>query len=166
MLTACVVEDDDMPLSRSLVGVGDECPPIEFVISDSRCIEPPSLCGETVSLPSHEASSVSVLVFFNTGCRDCQAELPVLQRLADTNPTVRFYCVARSESAETIDAYWASHGLTLPFSAQPDATLFSKFATAGIPRIYILDKRGIIKASFSDSPLPSFDELTEALTVQ
>ena len=78
---------------------------------------------------------VSVLVFFHTGCPDCQQELPVIQQLYDlyrANDSVAIYCISREEAAEEIEAYWQAHGLTLPYSAERVQPVFGARHPAGV----------------------------------
>lgn len=108
----------------------------------------------------------SVIVFFHTTCPDCQKELPVLQELYNhiKNDCAReMVCIARAQEASDIQAYWQENGLTLPFSPQSDRSIYSLFASAGIPRIYITDSHGVVTHIFTDTDAPSLDELKEAL---
>ena len=107
---------------------------------------------------------VSVLVFFHTGCPDCQQELPVIQQLYDlyrANDSVAIYCISREEAAEEIEAYWQAHGLTLPYSAQESRSVYNLFSGQGIPRVYVSDKSLQVYSTYSDDPIAGLDELTE-----
>ena len=81
----------------------------------------------------------TVIIFFNTGCKDCQRELPELNayylRHRD-EPGFRMVAIAREESEESISAYWLEHGLSIPYSPQTDRRIYNLFATSIIPRIY------------------------------
>lgn len=88
----------------------------------------------------------SIIVFFNTSCIDCQKELPILdaQYKSGAFADRRIVCISRAETDETIRAFWSANGLSLPYSAQPDRSIFSLFASAGIPRIYVTDAQGVV----------------------
>ena len=104
------------------------------------------------------------LVFFHTGCPDCQQELPVIQQLYDlyrANDSVAIYCISREEAAEEIEAYWQAHGLTLPYSAQESRSVYNLFSGQGIPRVYVSDKSLQVYSTYSDDPIAGLDELTE-----
>lgn len=121
---ACVGEDEP----RSVVEVGDRLPDFSVVMDD----------GSTVSTASLR-DAPSMIVFFTTTCGDCRRELPRIDAYASAHPSVRVVCIARSEPAAEIEAFWQANGLSLPYSAQPDAAVYNLFATAGVPRVYCAD---------------------------
>lgn len=109
---------------------------------------------------------VGVVVFFHTSCDDCKRELPVVQSVYDNiknDVTVSLVCISRAESESEICDYFDSNKLSLPYSAQPDRRMYELFATAGIPRIYIADTKGIVRKVYTDSNAPDFTELMKAI---
>lgn len=131
LFSSCIHDGDDEWVER--VAVGDRLPAFAVTLSDGTrydSAEP----GETV------------IVFFNTGCTDCQRELPRLdaQYKAGEFDGRRIVCISRAEGEGSVAAYWQANGLTLPYSAQPDRRIFDLFASAGIPRIYETDAAGIV----------------------
>ncbi len=123
VMCGCVTEEDD---AWSL-SAGDNLPDFSVVMADGDTVTSASLAG-----------SVSVITFFNTGCEDCQRELPELQRAMEINPNVTFICIAREEEHESIERFWSDNKLTLRYSPQPDRKVYSLFASAGIPRSYVV----------------------------
>lgn len=97
--------------------------------------------GEKVSSEESYTREMEI-VFFNTTCPDCREELPQIQKEYEENfrlpedQRMLYICISREEGAADVTNYWAEAGLTLPVSAQPDRTLYSKFASIGIPRIF------------------------------
>ena len=150
--TSCVTdgEEDEPSVGTDLV-VGDPIPDFSVTMSDGRRIDDEALLGQ-----------VSLIVFFHTGCKDCQKELPVVQRFYDSYPQYPVVCVSRAETENSIAGYWKENGLTLPYSAQSDKTVFRLFATQSIPRVYVVDAEGIIRAIFTDNPLATFEQLEDA----
>lgn len=136
LLAGCV--RDDEPDVRSL-GKGDPLP--VFAVQ--------TLDGEMVTSSQLEGK-VSLICFFNTSCGDCRKELPVLQKLYESpeGSDINFLCISREEGEESVRSYWEANGLTLPVSAQPTAAIYHLFANYYIPRIYVVDKAGIIRAVF------------------
>lgn len=132
--------------------IGDAIPDFQITLNSGNSISNTDLLGK-----------VSLLIFFHTACKDCQQEFPILQRFYENNPTIPLICISRAESDTSIVSYWESHGLTMPYSAQDDRTLYNRFAKSGIPRIYITDHTGIIRRIFTDNPLATYEELTEAV---
>ena len=132
MLTA--LADD----KNTFVQPGDTLPTFRIEMSDGSRLTTDNLKGRPV-----------VLAFFNTNCRDCRRELPLLQRLyTEADETCRVVCVSRSQGQDEIAAYWQKTGLTLPYSPQTDRTVYSLFAPHGLPRVYVADADGVVKAVF------------------
>ena len=59
-LSACITEDEEMESGNNLK-VGDRIPSFSVVMNDGSWVEDEDLLGE-----------VSLIVFFNTACKDCQ----------------------------------------------------------------------------------------------
>lgn len=153
LFASCMSEE--LPDTIDYIKVGDTVPQMEFEMSDGSMFNNDMLLGKT-----------TVLVFFNTKCKDCQQELPIVQmlyeRTANTN-NIKIIAISRGEGYDIVKSYWQSHGLSIPYSAQEDEHLFHLFANQGIPRIYIIDADGKIKHAFSDSNLPSIQKLLTAI---
>jgi hypothetical protein len=91
--------------------------------------------------------------------------LPVVQEIYDEylSKGVSFALISRAESAEEIDIFWREKGFNMPYSAQTDRDVYSRFAGSRIPRVYICDKDGIIRYIFTDDPIPTYDDLMSSL---
>lgn len=126
----------DEPELRSLIGVGDPLPEFSIVMND----------GETLTTRMLRGSE-SLIVLFTTWCPDCRRELPRVQAYSDAHPEVRVVCISRSETREDIETLWREENLTLPWSAQPDAGVYSLFATGGVPRLYLASPDLIVTAT-------------------
>lgn len=57
-------------------------------------------------------------------------------------------CISRAQSGNDVAAYWQAQGLDMPYSAQTDRSVYALFATAGIPRVYVSDNNGIVRAIY------------------
>ena len=118
------VEDDG-----TLVTAGQMLPDFTVGVHGADTLHTVSLSGKP-----------SVLVFFNTSCSDCRNELPVVNKLYEEYADrVTFLCISRAEEEESVSAFWQSHHLSLPFSAQKDRRVYALFALHSIPRIYVSD---------------------------
>lgn len=136
-LTSCVTDDD--PVNHGVI-VGDPLPSFAATLSGGAVIDNQSLAGKT-----------AIIEFFNTGCGDCRQSLPLLQTIYDQvkdDPDVIIVAIARDEDEDSISSYWSEHGLTIPYSPQPDTRVYSLFATVGIPRIYVVNPDGIIVSAY------------------
>lgn len=135
LLGGCVGEKEE---PEWVLKAGDRLPEFEVVTLD----------GERVS-SEDSFSRTLLIVFFNTTCKDCQRELPVVQVQYEENLNLpesersQYICIAREEGAADIEQYWTENHLTLPVSPQTDRSIYSKFASIGIPRIFYA-KDGII----------------------
>ena len=143
MLVGCVIDShdewDDGGSRDADLQVGDKLPSffVEVVNGDSRrMFFSKALTGKTV------------LVFFHTGCVDCQRELPLLNdyylRHRD-EVGFQMVAIAREESEESILRFWQQHSLSIPYSPQSDRAIFNLFASSTIPRVYICSPQGVIE---------------------
>ena len=115
--------------------------------------------GSTVS-SSSLMEGVSCIMFFTTGCPDCQKTLPQMQVLYDeyTEKDIKFLLISREDGESAVSLYWTSNGLGMPYSAQDDRIVYQLFARTGVPRVYIC-KDGRIHAIFTDDPTPTYEEM-------
>lgn len=150
LITSCI--DDDPEEGSIQLKAGDALPSFSVKMNDGQTVTHESLKGKT-----------SVIVFFNTGCKDCQQELPVLQRVFAAYPQLNWACISREEKEESIKTFWTEQGITLPYSAQEDRAVYYLFAKSGIPQVFIVDKNAIIRRVFSDSPLAAYEDLVQAI---
>lgn len=130
-VTGCV-NDDEPVQGESLVNVGDEVPSFTVTLSDG---------SQFVSPCDFAARPLTRLLFFNTTCADCRREFERLKSQPDTDNII---CISRAESADDVAAYWQANGLTFVYAAVADRSVYSLFATSGIPRIYTVDAGGRI----------------------
>ncbi len=153
LFSSCVTDKDDPVWSLQK---GESLPQFSVAMNDGRLVTTESLRGKK-----------SMIVFFNTGCSDCRRELPVIQavydRCQEASPDIEIICISRNECKEAVEKYWSENSLTLPYSAQDDRRVYSLFASSVIPRIYVSSQDLKITASFSDSPLASYEDILAAL---
>lgn len=143
---ACsTVSDDDEVEER--VKVGDRVPVFTVdVVAD----------GMPTTFSTSHLTGETVIVFFHTSCADCQRELPVLDdyyRQHRDDPGFQMVAISRAEGAETVAAFWAEHGLQMPYSAQEDRRVYDLFASAIIPRVYVVSPQGIVTRILVESQL-------------
>ena len=150
--TSCIGEE---PMDiEDIVVVGSTLPDFEVEMNDGSTITGAQL-----------RTTTSVVMFFHTGCPDCQQALPRVQKLYDTyhSQGVQFALISREDGAASVARYWQENGLTLPYSAQEDRAIYELFAKSRVPRVYISDDSGRIRAIFTDNPIPTYEEMAEAL---
>lgn len=151
--TAGCVNDDE-PKGTAL-GVGDSLPQFSVTMSNGDMVSTNTLFGK-----------VSMIVFFNTNCGDCQKELPVVDQVWEYfqgNPNIVIAPIAREESNDEILKYWQENSLSMPYSPQDNRDVYSLFAPSVIPRIYIADTNGVITAAYGDTDMPDFAAIVTAI---
>lgn len=101
---------------------------------------------------THEITTPLLLVFFSAQCLDCRRELPEVQQLLKKPKYsgLRTVCISRADADSAVSAFWQQKKLTLDYSAQPDRSIYSLFAQRTIPRLYVVDVSGIVKAVFRE----------------
>lgn len=128
---------------------GDTLPDFTVTMSDGSVFRSADLEGQ-----------VSLIMFFHTGCPDCRAELPVVQQIHEEfGQQIAICCISREEGPETVRTYWLENGLTLPYSAQEDRSVYSLFAGMGVPRVYVSGRDRVIYSVYDDSPIATPDQL-------
>lgn len=130
-----ITEDED---TIELVKVGDYVPLFSVTVVYPETTNPP-LEPTTSQWSTMQLKGQTVIVFFNTSCKDCQRDLPLLNKYYlehKDEPDFQMVAISREESRESVAAYWAANGLVIPYSPQEDRRIYSLFATSIIPRIY------------------------------
>jgi|GEM_PF-202051 len=90
----------------------------------------------------------SLLVLFATTCSDCRRELPLIEWIWNSvkdDQGIFVVAISREEEKGVVQGYWESANLSMPAYLDPDRSIFSKFATATVPRIYIINEAGVIE---------------------
>lgn len=114
--------------------------------------------GSTVSAEQLRKGT-ALIVFFHTGCPDCQQTLPSVQKIYDEyKGEIGFALISREQGGDEIAAYWENKGYTMPYSAQTDRTVYHLFASSRVPRVYVC-KNGFVKYMYDDNPVPSYSDL-------
>lgn len=149
-LSGCI--GDGVGAGTDDVQPGDPLPGFQLKMEDGSLFD------------SRDLQVPSLIVFFHTGCPDCQQTLPEVQRAYENyGDALRFVAISREQKAEAVRAWWDEQGITLPFSAQNDRKIYGKFASSGIPRVYISDSEAVVRFVFDDRPCPSYADLAEAI---
>ena len=151
LFSSCIKEEDH---PEEVVTIGLQLPDFMVTMNDSSIVTGSELRG-----------TVSVVMFFHTGCPDCQQALPRVQRLYDeyVSQGVAFALISREEDDASIAAYWAEQGFTMPYSAQADRKVYELFAYKRVPRIYVSERGGTVRHIFTDDPVPSYEDLEDSL---
>lgn len=90
---------------------------------------------------------VVLLNFFATWCGPCLQELPHIQELwrqYGSRADFALLVIGREESDESVRAFMEKHGYTFPVAADPERSVYSRFAEELIPRTYLVARDGKI----------------------
>lgn len=160
LLTSCIKDGSETPNEViNHVDVGDAVP--GFTVSDSE--------GNTFNSDAFTGKR-SLLVLFETTCGDCRKVLPLINDdvwgAIKDNQDYRLVTISRGEEAAVVDAYWKDNNYTMPKYLDPGRAVFNKFANSTIPRIYIINEKGIIEWKTIEKLEISTTELIKLLKQQ
>ena len=145
----------DAQEKETLLKVGDDVP--EFVVEmfDGQKIDIKDLKGKVV-----------LINFWATWCPPCQEELKRVQKeIIDRfkGKDFVFLAISREETKEQVKKFRDRNGYTFPMGLDPERKIYSKFATASIPRNFIIDKKGKIVEIEVGYTKESFAKMIEKL---
>ena len=136
VLFAGCIKSDDGPVEE-YVGVGDMLP--VFTVGD-----PP---GEYRSFDA--MGKVTLITFFDPYCSDCKRELPVLQGVWENlggEDVFEMVNIVRGMTLEGLSVAENSEAwLSMPCYPDPERRIYNLFATVTVPRIYLVDRTGVVR---------------------
>jgi peroxiredoxin len=105
------------------------------------------LNGEKVSSEKLEGKVV-VINFFATWCGPCMQELPEIEAQIwnkySNRSDFELLVIGRQHTKEEMQKFIETKKTKLPIIADTQKEIYSKFATAYIPRLYLIDRKGKI----------------------
>ena len=114
-----------------------------------------TLEGEEFSTAALKGKVV-LLNFWATWCPPCQTEMPRLEKEIWKKYQGRDFemiAIAREQTSKEIQEYRAKYKYSFPMAPDPKRAVYGKFANAGIPRNYIINREGkILCQSYGYSP--------------
>lgn len=122
--------------AETLVKPGMEVPDFEVKMFDGQTVQIKDLKGKVV-----------LLNFWATWCPDCIREMARVQTdIIDRfqGKEFVFLPISRQDSYEKIKTFREKRGYTFPMGMDPDRKIYAQFATAVIPRNFIIDRNGKI----------------------
>lgn len=122
--------------AETLVKPGMEVPDFEVKMFDGQTVQIKDLKGKVV-----------LLNFWATWCPDCIREMARVQTdIIDRfqGKEFVFLPISRQDSYEKIKTFREKRGYTFPMGMDPDRKIYAQFATAVIPRNFVIDRNGKI----------------------
>ncbi len=137
---------------------GDECP--QFIVNDEngKEINSEDLRGKTV-----------VVSFWISTCKPCLKELGrVGPEMIDVYPSDKFAFIAigDGETAESAKSFRSRSNATFPLCYDESGEVFKKFADNGYPKLFVIDKNGIVRLKekgYNDEKFSHLKDVVETL---
>jgi thiol-disulfide isomerase/thioredoxin len=112
---------------------------------------------------------VIIVNLWATWCGPCKEEMPRLEKEVwkNANPSdLAMIAIAREETNEKIAAFRKENSYTFPMAEDPNRRIFNLFASAGIPRTYIVGRDGKILFQSLGYTAPEFDNFKTILEAE
>lgn len=143
-MTSCVISGNGAEPAREYITEGMQVP--EFTVAGNE--------DRIFRSPEDFAGKTTLLLFFASWCPQCQAELPEVNEAWKTlrdDPHYAVIAISRGgatgkyeQSIPILEEYWSAHNLSMPWFLDGDRSVFDKFASADIPRAYIVNAYGTV----------------------
>jgi cytochrome c biogenesis protein CcmG, thiol:disulfide interchange protein DsbE len=106
-----------------------------------------NLKGETVTIPGQFRGKVVIIHFWAVGCSSCRVEMAAMESLnkAYSRKGLVVLAVNVGQSMDTVKKMTNSLGITYSVLLDSDKEMAQRYDVAGIPRTYLMDRRGIIR---------------------
>ena len=105
-------------------------------------------CGDKLRKPwINKTKHVVVVSFFATWCEPCKAEIPHLEELQKEfkDLPVKFFLIDVGEESDKVMAFARESDLKIPVLLDRYQKTAEKFDALTLPRLFVLDKNGLIK---------------------
>ncbi len=125
-----------------------ESPTFSLPSLDQEYISLRDFCGKELRKPwINKTKHVVVLSFFATWCEPCKAEIPHLTKLQEEfkDQPVKFFLIDVGEEKADVLNYVNSAGVKIPVLLDRYKKTAERFDALTLPRLYVLDKNGLIQ---------------------
>ena len=151
---SCISEPGEDSDQSTLVDIGDEAPDFTVEMTDSHQVTLSDLRG-----------SVVLLYFWSADCPMCQEEMRLVQhavidRIAGKQ--IVYLPIARDGRRDAIEQFCRDYGCDFPVGLDPDRAIYTLYATSFVPRTFVIDRDGIIRASYVEYETDRLGEIVSA----
>jgi len=124
-----------------------------------------TLDGKKVSLKDFKGKKVVVLDFWATWCPPCRRAMPIVQEVSNElkDKDVVFLAVNVDEDKAKVPDFVKNAGITLTVLLDTDGKVANSYNVTSIPRMFIINKNGIIKAGHSGFSAEMKEELKKEI---
>ncbi|HOQ32873.1 MAG TPA: redoxin family protein [Candidatus Hydrogenedens sp.] len=124
-----------------------------------------TLDGKKVSLKDFKGKKVVVLDFWAIWCPPCRRAMPIVQEVSNElkDKDVVFLAVNVDEDKAKVPDFVKNAGITLTVLLDTDGKVANSYNVTSIPRMFIIDKNGIIKAGHSGFSAEMKEELKKEI---
>lgn len=150
-MPSCISEPHEDPAETTLVDVGDSAPDFEVEMTDGSMVTLSDLRGEVV-----------ILTFWSADCPMCQAEMGAAQQAVVDRiegRRITYLAIARDGEHDAIVEFCRQNGCDFAVGLDPERAIYTLYATAYVPRTFIIDRDGIVRASYVEYDTDRLDEI-------
>lgn len=141
---------------QSVLKLNDTVPDFQFKDENDRMVSLSDFKGKVV-----------LVDFFVTWCGPCRQELPLVEDSVwekyKDNPNFKLLVFGRGHTKKEIEKFRAASLYSMPMISDLFADIYHGFAKEYIPRIYIIDKQGILAYASVGFDKKEFKEMLEVL---
>ena len=121
--------------------------------------------GGRTTLAAHQGRDIVVLDFWSMTCVPCIGLLPKVDTVAQRfkGRGVVFYAMNENDAAEDIRAFFKTRGISLNATLHNKNANFPAFKVDAIPRLFVIDKAGVIRIVHSVQSKDLISELSAQL---
>ncbi len=118
-----------------------------------------SLTGTTVRVPDDFRGKVLMLHFWAGGCSSCKEEMPAMEKFHRQygKKGLVILAVNVGQRKDVVRKLAKEMGISYPVLLDPDQIMAKNYDVAGVPRTYLVDRKGVIRykilGSASDATL-------------
>ncbi len=138
------------------LSAGDIAPTFALMTLDGNYVALRDFCGEKLRKPWKNKTKYAVVIsFFATWCKPCMKEIPHLEKLKRKygGKNIKFFLIDVGEKADKVNEFVRRKNISIPVLLDPYQKTAEKYDALSLPRLYVLDKNGIIRKEqkgFSD----------------
>jgi thiol-disulfide isomerase/thioredoxin len=155
-LALTVFAQDSPDTTLMQIRVGQNAPSFALPKLDLKYISLRDYCGEDLRKPwINKVKHVVILSFFATWCKPCIAEIPHLEKLKRDfeGLPIKFFLIDVGEEKEKVVKFAQKRDVKLTILLDRYNKIAEKYGVLSLPRLFVLDKNGIIRkmqSGFSD----------------